>query len=166
MEVETLRGRNRKAAARYRAKNKEKMTKITINLHSLKETHNCLKQEVSNLQNEVIRLKEAFLSESDLCTPGTCQHYQDFINLYLPRIYDTATTIHGVQGKLHELTGVVGAENQKKHDVLHSLTLLFTSVIDLQRTCKDVLEGTDRSKGLVQILNSLVQKNAERASLL
>uniref|UniRef100_U9UIV6 Uncharacterized protein n=1 Tax=Rhizophagus irregularis (strain DAOM 181602 / DAOM 197198 / MUCL 43194) TaxID=747089 RepID=U9UIV6_RHIID len=68
--------------------------------------------------------------------------------------------------KLHELTGVVGAENQKKHDVLHSLTLLFTSVIDLQRTCKDVLEGTDRSKGLVQILNSLVQKNAERASLL
>ncbi|EXX73481.1 uncharacterized protein OCT59_002868 [Rhizophagus irregularis] len=91
MEVETLRGRNRKAAARYRAKNKEKMTKITINLHSLKETHNCLKQEVSNLQNEVIRLKEAFLSESDLCTPGTCQHYQDFINLYLPRIYDTGS---------------------------------------------------------------------------
>uniref|UniRef100_U9STA7 Uncharacterized protein n=1 Tax=Rhizophagus irregularis (strain DAOM 181602 / DAOM 197198 / MUCL 43194) TaxID=747089 RepID=U9STA7_RHIID len=54
-----------------------------------------------------------------------------------------------VQGKLHELTGVIGAENQKKHDVLHLLTLLFTSVINLQRTCKDILKGTDRSKGLV-----------------
>ncbi|POG66235.1 hypothetical protein GLOIN_2v1482523 [Rhizophagus irregularis DAOM 181602=DAOM 197198] len=57
MEVETLRGRNRKAAARYRAKNKEKMTKITINLHSLKETHNCLKQEAEPSSTEYMHFR-------------------------------------------------------------------------------------------------------------
>ncbi|GET64366.1 hypothetical protein RhiirA5_429363 [Rhizophagus irregularis] len=58
MEVESQRERNRKAATRHRAKNKEEKTKIIINLNALEETHNCLKQEVSNLQNEVIQLKE------------------------------------------------------------------------------------------------------------
>jgi hypothetical protein len=91
MEVESRRERNRKAAARHRAKNKEEKTKIIINLNSLEETHNCLKQEVGNLQNEVIQLKEVFLSESGLCTPGTCQHCLDYINLYLPRNYVTGS---------------------------------------------------------------------------
>ncbi|EXX70188.1 uncharacterized protein OCT59_011647 [Rhizophagus irregularis] len=84
MEVESQRERNRKAATRHRAKNKEEKTKIIINLNALEETHNCLKQEVSNLQNEVIQLKEVFLFKSGLCTPSTCQHCLDYINLYLP----------------------------------------------------------------------------------